>query len=306
MKIAAIDIGTNSMRLLIGDVQNGMLGDREKWLYPTRMGEGMSEKGIPAHVMERNLTAYEEAVNLCRHRNVEQIFAFGTSALRDAANSGAFLSKALERTGVPVQIISGTLESELAYLGVTGTVDGKDLLILDVGGGSSEWVLVRDGVRMDGGSVNLGAVRLKENFYKEEDPPGEQTLERMEKHIRDLFASVWSTMNFSGLSLVGIGGTATTLSAMRQELRVYDTHRIQNSRVSKEDIRVLLQRLVSLRLEERKRLPGLQPSRADVIIGGVLIFLEVMEQVGAEELLVSDADNLEGAVLYLLQNPKRM
>lgn len=302
MKLAAIDIGTNSMRLLIVDVFDRVLEKREKWLFPTRMGEGLGPSGIPPHVMERNLAGFVEAVRLCRERGVEEIFAFGTSALRDAANGSEFLHKALEQTGVPVQIISGALESKLAYLGVAGTVDGTDLLILDVGGGSSEWVLVRDGIRQDGGSVDVGAVRLKETFYKFEDPPKEETMSNLRANIRGLFEKVWNGKNLSGTTLVGIGGTATTLSAIKQELQTYDAQRIQNSIVTKEEVRKILNRLTALSLEERKGVAGLQPSRADVIIGGVLILLEVMDLAGAKSLLVSDADNLEGGILYLLEN----
>lgn len=298
MKYAAIDIGTNTMRLLIADVAQGKIMSKEKWIFPTRMGEGLgADRIIPSFVMERNLEALAKAGDLCRENGVREIFAFGTSALRDAKNGEEFLQKAQTQTGISVEIISGELESTLAFLGITGSMEKSDMLILDVGGGSSEWVIVREGIKEKAASIDIGAVRLKEGFVRH-DPPTAEEKREMEKHVQKTFHQAWANLDLEGLTVVGIGGTATTMSAMNQKMEVYQTEKIHNSRVAGEDMARMLAHLSKLTNEQRKDVPGLQPSRADVIIPGMLVVMGALAVAKKDLLYVSDSDNLEGAVYH--------
>lgn len=302
MKYAAIDIGTNTMRLLIAEVSKGKITRKEKWIFPTRMGEGLgTDRVIPLDVMDRNLKALAQAGELCRENGADEIFAFGTSALRDAKNGKEFVQKALEQTGIQVEIISGELESTLAYLGIAGSMERSNMLILDVGGGSSEWVVVRKGAKEKAQSINVGAVRLKEGFVRNDPPTMEEKME-MESYVQDIFQQAWGELDLEGLTAVGIGGTATTMSAMNQKMEVYQSEKIHNTKVEAGDMARMLDQLSALTLERRKNIPGLQPSRADVIIPGMLIVMGALAVAKKDLLYVSDSDNLEGAIYHKINS----
>lgn len=296
MKYGAIDIGTNSMRLMIATVENGVLTGKQKWLFPTRMGEGLGkDKVLDPKVMDRNLEALTQAGKICEDHGVEHIIAFGTSALRDATNKEEFLQEAKRRTGVSVEVLSGDKESTLAFLGIIASVPEKDILVLDVGGGSTEWVVVRNGNKVRSASIDVGAVRMKE-AYVQNDPPDIKELDAIRKHVEDAFSQAWKGLDLTDLAVVGIGGTATTMSAMNQEMTEYRSEKIQNSKVTLLQMEEMLEKLGSQTLEARKETPGLQPARADVIIPGMLIVLEGMKAAKKMVMIVSDSDNLEGAV----------
>jgi exopolyphosphatase/guanosine-5'-triphosphate,3'-diphosphate pyrophosphatase len=298
MKQAAIDIGTNSMRLLIASVEDRQMTEKSKWLFPTRMGEGLSLTGsIPPYVLERNLDALMQAKKLCDDHDVKDIYAFGTSALRDAHNGSVFIQEAAARTGIHVEIITGDVESRLAYLGVMASMQLEDALVLDVGGGSSEWVLIRSGLRHRSGSVNVGAVRMKEAFLRQ-DPPAASEQAKLQRHVEQAFSQAWKGLDLQGLTVVGIGGTATSISAMNQRMEIYQTDKIHNSIVTMSEMEYLLKVLCQRSLEQRRTLPGLQATRADVIIPGLMIVMTALRLAFATEVTVSDWDNLEGAIYH--------
>lgn len=296
MKIAVIDIGTNSMRLLIATVEGNSIIEKKKWLFPTRMGEGLAPANmLRPHVLERNVEALSQASALCREYGAEEIYAFGTSALRDAKNARDFVKKAQEETGITVHIITGEMESKLAYLGIMRSMDLKNVFILDVGGGSTEWVFVEEGILCAKGSIDLGAVRLKER-YLYQDPPTQEEKKALESLVKTQFARAWEHIKTEGLVMVAIGGTATTLSAIQQKMETYEPEKIQNSRLSRENLDEIFQMLEAKSLDDRKKVIGLQASRADVILPGMMILMGAMEVARQKMLYISDSDNLEGAV----------
>ena len=305
MKIATIDIGTNSMRLLIAEYKDGKLVNRKKYVNTTRIGQGVDKQGyITDEAIERNIKALVEFSNRCKGENCEKIYCMGTSALRDSKNKANFINLAKDKTGIHVDIISGEKESNLGFMGVLeGLEKAKDILVIDIGGGSTEFIIGnKDGIRFSK-SENVGALRMTEKFLHQ-DPINDNEFESMSNFI---YEEVKSTLEYikkhKVKNLVGIGGTITSLSAMNQELEVYSMERIHNSKISLSEIELILQNLKKMTLNDKKSLKGLQPKRADIIIAGVEILHTIMKNLEIKEITVSEYDNLEG---LMCQNIKKM
>lgn len=305
MKIGAIDIGTNSMRLLIADYIDGKITNREKFVNTTRIGQGVDENGcIREDAIQRNIEALNEFALTCRKQKCEHIYCMGTSALRDSKNGDYFVNLAKEKTGIDVEIVSGNEESNLGFKGVLeGLEDKKDILVIDIGGGSTEFIIGdREGINF-AKSENVGALRMTEKFLKE-DPICETEFEEMSNFILNEIKDTLEYIKEKKIEkLVGIGGTITSLSAMNQKLEVYSMEKIHNSRVSNEDIKIILQNLKKMTLSDKKTLKGLQPKRADIITAGVKILNIIMENLEIENIIVSEYDNLEGLIC---QKSKKM
>lgn len=305
MKIATIDIGTNSMRLLIAEYKDGKLVNRKKYVNTTRIGQGVDKQGyITDEAIERNIKALVEFSNRCKGENCKKIYCMGTSALRDSKNKDKFINLAKDKTGINVDIISGEKESNLGFMGVLeGLEKAKDILVIDIGGGSTEFIIGnKDGIRFSK-SENVGALRMTEKFLHQ-DPINDNEFESMSNFI---YEEVKSTLEYikkhKVKNLVGIGGTITSLSAMNQELEVYSMERIHNSKISLSEIELILQNLKKMTLNDKKSLKGLQPKRADIIIAGVEILHTIMKNLEIKEITVSEYDNLEG---LMCQNIKKM
>lgn len=298
MKIGAIDIGTNSMRLLIADYIDGKLANREKFVNTTRIGQGVDENGyIREDAIQRNIDALKEFALICKEQKCEHIFCMGTSALRDSKNGAYFVNLAKESTGVDVEIVSGNEESNLGFKGVLEGLDDKEqILVIDIGGGSTEFIIGdRDGIKF-AKSENVGALRMTEKFLKE-DPICETEFEEMSNFILDEIKETLEYIKKMNIGkLVGIGGTITSLSAMNQNLEVYSMEKIHNSTISNKDIKTILQNLKKMTLSDKKTLKGLQPKRADIITSGVKILNIIMENLEIENIIVSEYDNLEGLI----------
>lgn len=298
MKVGAIDIGTNSMRLLIADYIDGKITNREKSVNTTRIGQGVDENGhIREDAIQRNINALKEFALTCKEKKCEYIYCMGTSALRDSKNGDYFVSLAKKKTGIDLEIISGNEESNLGFKGVLeGLEDKKDILVIDIGGGSTEFIIGdRNGIKFTK-SENVGALRMTEKFLKE-DPISEIEFEDMSNFILDEIRDTLEYIKEKKIDkLIGIGGTITSLSAMNQELEVYSMEKIHNSSVSNEDIKIILQNLKKMTLSDKKTLKGLQPKRADIITAGVKILNIIMENLEIENIIVSEYDNLEGLI----------
>lgn len=305
MKIGAIDIGTNSMRLLIGEYVDGKILNREKFVNTTRIGQGVDEHGfIRSEAIERNLKALDEFYDMCKKRDCAQVYCMGTSALRDSKNGDEFVRLAKSRIGIDVEIVSGEVESNLGFMGVLeGTEEANNILVIDIGGGSTEFIVGnREGISFCK-SENVGALRMTEKFLNI-DPIDEKEFEEMTMFIED---EIEHTINYittrSIDKVVGIGGTITSMSAINQELEVYSMEKIHNSKISIEEIKIVLQNLKKMTLNDKKTLKGLQPKRADIITAGVKILYIIMEKLEIESISVSEYDNLEGLIC---QKSKKM
>ena len=285
MRVAVVDLGTNSTRLLVADVDDGHVDEVARRLTITRLGEGVDERRkllpLPVARVRNVLSDYRRELE---ELGAERTLVLGTSAIRDADNGEAFLGEIEWSYGFTTRLLSGEEEGELTRRGVAG---GRELepgtLVLDVGGGSTE--LIADGFRT---SLDLGCVRLTERFLHS-DPPTRGELEAAVRAVREALPDLEPTQ------AIGVAGTVTTLAAL--ELGKYDPDRVHGHRISREAVEAQFQRLASLPLAQRRELPGLEPERAPVIVAGAVIVREVLERYGLDGLEASERDILHGAAL---------
>jgi exopolyphosphatase/guanosine-5'-triphosphate,3'-diphosphate pyrophosphatase len=294
-RVAVVDLGTNSTRLLVADVVDGRVEELVRRTTITRLGEGVDERRrlLPAPIARvRNcLVDYRrEAESL----GAERLLAIATSAVRDAENGEAFLGEVEWSYGFTTRLLSGHEEALLTFSGVTAerSLDAP-LLVVDVGGGSTELVVGdRDGVRFHE-SFDVGSVRLTER-YLASDPP---TLEELTRCAEAVRAALGAVPALEVAAAVGVAGSVTTLAALDLELAVYDPERVHGHRLTRPAIERQLQRLAALSLEERRTVTGLEPERAPVILGGIVIVLEALRHFGLDTLEVSERDILDGAAV---------
>ena len=298
MKIGTIDIGTNSMRLLIGNYINNKIENRKKYVSTTRIGQGVDKEGyITEEAIERNLKALKEFSDICKNEKCDEVYCMGTSALRDSKNGQEFVRRAKELTGIDVDIICGDEESNLGFMGVLEGTDGnksEDILVIDIGGGSTEFIVGNEeGIKFCK-SENVGALRMTEKFITT-DPISDEEYNSMASFIEETLYDTLNVLKEKKISkLVGIGGAITSLSAMNQQLEVYSMEKVHNSIVCKKDLERILQNLKKMTLNDKKTMKGLQPKRADIITAGVKILHIIMEKLEFEEIMISEYDHLEG------------
>ncbi|EAX47245.1 Ppx/GppA phosphatase [Thermosinus carboxydivorans Nor1] len=295
---AAIDIGTNSVRLLVAEWQDGRLRPLYKDLDSTRLGQGVHHSGaLSADAIARTVRAVANMARAARARGADEVVAFATSAVREAVNGLRFAHLCRDLAGVDVHILDAVTEARLAYAGaMLGDTGRGDCLVVDIGGGSTELAYGHDGVLQAAESLKLGAVRLAELFPA--GPGGAVSdLAAVNDYIGAALAAAprlpWPSR------LIGVGGTATSLAAIKQQLTVYDSAKVHGFYLTLGDIEQLLAELAAMPLDERRRVPGLQPERADIIVYGAAILAAVVKRFGADGITVSDQDILEGVVNYL-------
>lgn len=298
---AVIDIGTNSIKLFVAELgADGSLRSVVDKNNIARLGEGMGDTGIlQPEAVERNATAVAEFAALARAHGASEIAAVGTMALRTAKNTPEFVAAVRARAGIDVQVIPGEQEAQLAYLAVLsgfGAYDGA-LAICDVGGGSSEFVFGRGDAVARRFSINLGAVKVTEKFLKEDPPSAAQ----IDGALAFIMGELEAGDVRGGVSrLVGIGGTVTSMGAVKLQMAEYDADRIQGAALTAGDVDGLISMFCSMPLEERKKITGLQPKRAEVIIGGACIIKCIMRRLGRPELIMSDRGLRHGLMYKLL------
>lgn len=284
MNYAAIDVGTNSCRLLIASIQKDRLVALARKLAATRLGEGLNHSGrINPEAMERTLACLADFYNLMREHQVESYRAVATSAVREAVNRRDLLNQARERLNLNIEAISGEEEAELSYQGVMYSLQFDRLpLVVDLGGGSTEF-FIKDHKNFPL-SLPIGAVRATENNMKAVD-------------IADALAPLAEYKDLlSGHPLVLVGGTASTLVAIKHALPEYDHDFVHGQVLQREEIADIYDMLERLPLRLRQRLPGLQPERADIIPRGTMIVLLIMDILSKTQIMVSDSDLLEAMI----------
>ena len=304
MKIGNIDIGTNSMRLLIAEYKDGKIINRKKYVNTTRIGQGVDSQGyITDEAIERNINALIEFSKICKEEECKEIYCMGTSALRDSKNKELFIKLAKEKANINVDIISGEKESNLGFMGVLqGVENPEDILVIDIGGGSTEFIIGnKNGIRF-AKSENVGALRMTEKFLKQ-DPINETEFKNMSDFIYEEIKDTLKYIEKDGVQkIVGIGGTITSLSAINQKMESYSMDKIHNSKVTLGEIELILQNLKKMTLNDKKNLKGLQPKRADIITAGVEILYTIMKNIEINEIIVSEYDNLEGLMCQNIKN----
>jgi exopolyphosphatase / guanosine-5'-triphosphate,3'-diphosphate pyrophosphatase len=294
-KVAAIDIGTNSVLLVVAAAEPGGPRPLLERATITRMGEGVDQtRRLAPAAVERNLACLRAYAEDLRAHGAPPLDVVGTSALRDAQGAGEFLDAAEQILGVRPRVIAGDEEARLTFRGALSglSLSGK-LLVFDIGGGSTE-LIVGDASGSappeSRVSLNIGSVRLFERHVKT-DPPGADELGRIQAQIDEALADAGPLSRIAAgepLTLVGVAGTVTTLKALELGLPAYDAARVHGSKLSLEAVEALCEQLGSLPLAERVKLPGLEPKRADVIVAGALIVRSLLRRAGAKETLVSD------------------
>lgn len=305
MRIAAIDVGTNTIRLLVADPDPAR-GYRPVFATQeiTRLGQGLrADRQLQPEPVRRSLEAVRRFARLARSHGAERVVAIGTSALREARNAETLLAPA-GRLGLEFRVISGEEEAALTLLGVRASLRQlpPHLLMLDIGGGSTEFLLA-EGARIRATvTTGLGSVRLTE-AYLASDPPTPEELGRLrtavDARIHALGQGELPAFPPDGV-LVGTGGTITTLAAIDLGLAQYDPDRVNGHLLSRARIASLLEELASLPLARRLAVPGLEPGRADIILAGAIVCLLAMECFGFGELRVSEGGLREGILLDLL------
>jgi exopolyphosphatase/guanosine-5'-triphosphate,3'-diphosphate pyrophosphatase len=298
--LAAIDLGTNTARLLIGRLESGpTIRPLAVNRVVTRLGGGFTrEQGLSPEARERTLTALRGFADAMDAHGVGALRAVATSAVRDAVNGGEFVDQVFGETGIRLEVIDGREEALLTLRGViSGLGREGDFMVFDIGGGSTEYTLARGSDPLFTRSLPLGVVRLTEG--KGSVPAMEEKISRELEALRlDMVGEGFASFPACA-TLVGTAGTATTMAALDLDLTPYDPSRVQGHILSLSAVREMLEKLLPLTPEQRLLLPGMEMGREDLIIAGILLTLKSMELFGFDSLTVSDTGILEGILLSL-------
>jgi exopolyphosphatase/guanosine-5'-triphosphate,3'-diphosphate pyrophosphatase len=314
-RVAAIDCGTNSIRLLVADVAERddgtvALRDVHREMRIVRLGEGVDATGrLGVAALMRTRDALADYTMICRRKGAERVRMVATSATRDASNRDEFFTMTRELLGVEAEVISGEEEARLSFTGAVGDLEPADgpFVVADIGGGSTELVVgTWDGKRAEitgARSVDIGCVRITERCLHG-DPPTPQEIAAARAFAAETLAPAFDTVPVAeARTWIGVAGTVTTLSAVAQDLPEYDSERTHLSRLGHDALARTAQRLLTASRAERAANPAIHPGRVDIIGGGALIAQVLAEKLaetaGIRELLISEHDILDGIALSL-------
>jgi len=286
-RVASIDIGTNTILLLIAEMDDGRLKPLFEKETIVRLGEGLQKNRVLSkEAMERGFQTLAQYLERCHETGAQKIFAVGTSALREAKNSEEFLNLVKEKLNLSIEVISGEEEAQLSFLAVAKDLEEmkEPVVVVDVGGGSTEFILGEGDRVTQWVSLPLGSVRFTEQFLIS-DPVREGEWERMDKEIGDRLIDV--PRPHEPLSMVAVGGTATTLASVEQGLEEFIPEKIHRFVLKKEALRNQLLLYRSKTIDKRKKIPGLPPPRADVILAGAAILYRAMDELKCSSVLIS-------------------
>ena len=303
-RVAVIDMGTNSTRLLIADVTEGRVHEVERRTTVTQLGRGVDHTGrLCTDAIEDVCRTVADYKARYEEMGAERVFAIATSAVRDAEDADAFLAELRERFELDVKVLSGAEEAHLTYLGATAHRAGAEAtLVLDIGGGSTELV-VGSGRGVDfHASLQAGVVRHSERHLSS-DPPETHELEDLAADIRVLVEEAIAANGSRPVHAIAVAGTPTSLAAIDQELEQYDSERVDGHRLALKRVQKLLSRLASVPLAERLHVPGLHRDRAPTIVAGTVILVQLMRAFGLDEVEVSERDILHGSALSAAMAP---
>ena len=310
MRLAAIDIGTNSIKMIVADADTGgALRIVSEDSEVTRLGAGVDASGrLTEEAITRTLAAVRRFAEAARSQGTARVLAAGTSALRDAANGPDFIRQAKDQAGVDIEIITGDREATLAYAAVHADADlhipdDAPLLVFDIGGGSTELILGQGSAVRQHVSLNVGAVRLTERFFHA-DPPTEDEFGQASQFTDALLATF--SMPLLSPRIVGIGGTAVNLASVTRALPQVDPDAVHAMTLSGDDVAHALAHFRAVPLAERRQVPGLEPARADVIIGGALVLSRLLARARADRLTVSAHGLRYGLLAEAARQPTRL
>lgn len=303
-RYGALDIGTVTCRLLVADVEDGRIIDVDKEYAITDLGVGVDATGrLSEAAIERVLACVDRYLEvLARYDTpehpVRRLIAMATSASRDAANGPEFAARLAER-GVTLAVIPGSREAQLTFLGASSDFPDENLLVVDIGGGSTEVVAGRFGEDpVASHSFNIGCRRVTERFFRD-DPPTPDQMDAARQWIRETMAPYFEGLADIGFAIdrvVAVAGTATSVVSIREAMETYDSSRVHKAVVTADELRTIEGRLAAETLEERKVTVGLDPKRAGVIVAGLVILEEVLALAGAYAYTASESDILHGMI----------
>ena len=299
MRVAVIDMGTNSTRLLVADVSGGALAEVDRRSTVTRLGRGVdTSRQLALEAIEDVCETVAEYVARYEELGAERVAAIATSAVRDAENRGAFTGELQERFALGARILGGDEEARLTYLGANhDRAPGAETLVVDIGGGSTELVVGRGDDVSFHASLDAGTVRHTER-HVQHDPAGAAELEALANDVQGLIDRSLEGSDFARASVgIGVAGTPTSLAAIDQVLDPYDPDLVHGYRLSLDSIQRMCSQLAAKTLEERLAVTGLHAGRAPTIVAGVVILIQVMRAFGLREIEVSEHDILYGAAL---------
>jgi exopolyphosphatase/guanosine-5'-triphosphate,3'-diphosphate pyrophosphatase len=301
MRVAVVDIGTNSTRLLVADVEEGRVSEIERESVVTRLGENVDRDGVLADgAIARVFTVLDDYSRRIERCDCDATIAVLTSAVRDADNGERFTAQVRERYGLDARVIAGEEEARLTFLGATALRDPGErspLLVVDIGGGSTELVVGRGGEMEFHVSTQAGVVRQTERHLHDDPPPGDQ-IARLREEVRGVIAAaVPAHVRDQVEAAIAVAGTATSAASIDRGLEPYDPTKVEGHVLSRATTEALLERLAALPLERRREVPGLHPDRAPTIVAGVAILIEVLDAFGLDRFEVSERDILWGAAI---------
>ncbi|AZQ35262.1 Ppx/GppA family phosphatase [Streptomyces cyaneochromogenes] len=321
-RVAAIDCGTNSIRLLVADVTvptgasgagaTGELVDLDRRMTIVRLGQGVDRTGrLAPEALERTFAACRDYAAIIKEHGAERLRFVATSASRDAENRDEFVRGVMDILGVEPEVVTGDQEAEFSFTGATKELTGRQdvhrpYLVVDIGGGSTEFVVGEEHVRA-ARSVDVGCVRMTERHLVRDgvvsDPPSEEQIAAMRADIEAALDLAEETVPLrEARTLVGLAGSVTTISAIAQDLPEYDSTRIHHSRIGHDRVREITDWLLHSTHAERAAVPSMHPGRVDVIAAGALVLLAIMERIGAEEVVVSEHDILDGIAFKVAED----
>ncbi len=304
MIVAVADIGSNSTRLLIADVDDGRVTQElERRSVVTGLGKGVDADGrLDDDAMNRVYKTLDEFNDAIAEHDADKRIAVLTSAVRDAANGKEFADTVKDRYGLDPHVLTGDEEARLTFLGATSERDENDTtptLVVDIGGGSTELVVGSGHIAKFHASTQAGVVRQTERHIHH-DPPQQEELKELAQDARETIEAQVPADTRNAVSHgIAVAGTATSLAAIDQRLDPYDPEKVHGYVISRQAAEGILERLAGVPLEERRQTTGLQPDRAPTIVAGVIILLDVMRLFGLEQIEVSEHDILRGAALRL-------
>jgi exopolyphosphatase / guanosine-5'-triphosphate,3'-diphosphate pyrophosphatase len=304
MRVAVVDLGTNTTRLLVADVEDGRVEELDKRTTITRLGEGVDATGrLSDEAMGRVRETLDDFRQTIDRLQAEDVVAVATSAMRDADNGPGFRDELTRRYGIDARTISGDEEARLTFLGATsGRTPAAEspaaAVVIDIGGGSTEYVVGSAGADPEFHiSAQMGSRRHTERFL-ETDPPKHEELEALAADVRRIVGeSVPEDIRSATAEGIAVAGTATTLAAIHLELDPYDPEKVHGHRLSLAAAERIQAMLAALPVDERRNVTGLHPDRAPVIVAGVTILVESIRAFGLDEIEISEADILQGAAM---------
>ncbi len=303
MRVASIDVGTNTLLLLIADIIEREIVPLYNEQVISRLGKGIDADGlIREEAFDKIADVLLNFKAIAQSFNVEKIVAVGTSALRDAKNKVDFLKFIEEKTGIKIKVISGEEEARLTYLGAVSGIKAKNskISVIDIGGGSTEVITgvgyeVRKFV-----SLNIGTVRLTERFLKH-SPPLEEEINEVRNSLNEQFEKIKIEFDFSGSTLIGVAATVTTIASYDLKLEKYNGEKVNGHRMTFETINKIYEAFRGLSVEQIRKIPQVSSGREDVIFAGILILFEFMKKFNFTEIRASDRGLRYGVIFDLIQ-----